>query len=328
MSNKDLSQTHHPYASQFRSLRYVIGQASRILLFAHKNPDSDTIGSVCALRFFLREIGKSSDIACFDAFPKSLHHIFQETFRHPDSIDLTAYDAIIACDSVERGFHLIQHKLGPNQVVALLDHHPDITIKGDINIIDSTYSSTCELLYDFFRFSGADISKNVATALLLGILGDTGNFQHANTSTHVLEVGADLLKRGAPLHKIANFVFSNKKLSTLQLWGKAFNKARFNENTGMIVTVITKDDILSCDATTEDISQVANILATVPGVRFALILTQKNSETIKASLRSEESGDTDVSLIAALFGGGGHKLASGFEVRGQLAETADGWFIH
>lgn len=311
----------------FKGLSDHIHNAQRILLFAHKSPDSDTIGSVSALRLFLIKQGKHADIACFDPFPLTLRTLVDQTFHHPDKLDMHSYDMVIACDSVERGFHLVRPSLLPHQVVALLDHHPDITMRGDITIIDPTKSSTCEIVYDYFVHCSAPIDKSIASALLLGILGDTGNLQHANTSTHVLNISADLLSHGAPINKIAQGIIANKKITTLQLWGKAFSKARIKKNMGMIVTALTQEDMRSCNATSEDISQVANMLATVPGVRFALILAQKDTDIIKGSFRSEEKGNVDVSSIAAKFGGGGHKLASGFEMRGRLYETPDGWMV-
>lgn len=95
----------------------------------------------------------------------------------------------------------------------------------------------------------------------------------------------------------------------------------------MIATVITQKDIEECEATSEDLAQVASILNTVPGTRFSLILSEREGGRIKGSLRSEEYKDVDVSAIAHEFGGGGHKLASGFEVQGKISETAEGWEI-
>lgn len=314
-------------ASEFNSLLYVIERSSRILLFAHKNPDPDSVGSVSALKQYLVSLGKTVHIGCLDPFPKSLEHVFSESFLHPDTLDLKSYDAVIACDSVERGFHTIRDRFDEHQIVALLDHHHDITLSADINIIDAAYSSTCEIVYEFLNYSGAVITKDIATMLMVGLLDDTGSFQHANTSTRVFEIGADLLKKGAPLQKITHMVFSNRKLATLKLWGTAFNKAKFYEKIGMIVTVLTAYDILECEAASEDLAQIANILATIPGVKFALVLSQRTKDIIKGSFRSEENGRVDVSEIARRFGGGGHKLASGFEMRGTLVDTVNGWVV-
>ncbi|MDO8529152.1 MAG: DHHA1 domain-containing protein, partial [bacterium] len=208
-----------------------------------------------------------------------------------------------------------------------IDHHPDITLEGDVNILESSVSSVCEIIYSFFKFFNIKITKEIATFLMVGILGDTGSFQHSNTGAEVMNIASELMKKGASLFKIVEAIFANKKLSTLKLWGRAFEKAIINPKNNMIITVLTEEDIKECEASTEDIAQVASILNTVPGTKFSLILSQREGDLVKGSLRSEEYKGVDVSEIAHQFGGGGHKLASGFEVKGKIRETEDGWEI-
>jgi bifunctional oligoribonuclease and PAP phosphatase NrnA len=317
----------HRFAKDFNTLHYIIKHATKVLLFAHNRPDADTAGSNLALRENLIDKGKIVDIACFEPYPAYLQVISPAHFEHPDHLNLASYDAIIACDSVERGFEKIRPRLSDNQVVALLDHHPDIIMKGDVTIIDPDYSSVCELVYDYFENSNEKITKNIATFLLLGILGDTGGFQHANTTPRVMEIASDLLSKGANISKIIEAVYSNKKISTLKLWGRAFEKARIDKRNGAIVTVLTQKDMEELGSSTDDIAQVATILNTVPGTKFSLILSEREDGVIKGSLRSEEYKGVDVSKIAARFGGGGHKLASGFEIKGKIVETENGWEI-
>ena len=315
------------FASEFNTLFYIINNSKNVLLFAHSNPDGDTAGSVLALKEYLESLGKKADIACYDPLPQSLELLTEYTFELPENLDLQNYDAIIGCDSVERGFSSSLDSIPKDTVTVILDHHPDITISADVVIIDSKRSSVCEIIYEYFTSQNIHISKNIATYLMIGILSDTGNFQHSNTTSRVMEISADLLKKGASVSKIIQASFANKKMSTLKLWGRAFEKAKINPNSGLITTVLTENDITECDASTEDIGQVASILNTVPGTKFSLVLSERGDGIIKGSLRSEEYKGMDVSEIAHLFGGGGHKLASGFEVKGKIVETKDGWEI-
>ncbi len=317
----------HKFSQEFNTLNFVIKESENILLFAHSRPDGDTAGSVLALKEYLKTLGKNADIACYDLFPEFLKNLSEENFINPNTLDISKYNLIIAADSVERGFQKIEDRIHENQVVALLDHHPDITIQGDINVIDPKYSSVCEIMYDFFTFNKIPINRKMATFIMLGILGDTGSFQHSNTTPRVLEISSELMKKGAPLPKIVETTFSNKSISTLKLWGKAFEKAKINSDNGMIVSVLTKQDLEECHAGSEDIAQVSGILNTVPGTKFALVLSERDGDIIKGSLRSEEYKGVDVSKIAAQFGGGGHKLASGFEIKGKIKETENGWEI-
>ena len=315
------------FAKEFHTLNYVINESERILLVAHASPDGDTTGAVLALKEHIKNLGKVADIACSDPYPDFLTSLSEDRFEFIDHLDLEKYDLVIGCDSVERGFEKIAANLKKNQVTAIIDHHPDITLRGDINIIDASYSSVCEIIYDFFNSSQAKINRKIATYLMIGILDDTGMFKHANTTAKVMEIASDLMKKGAPITKIVETIFVNKDIATLKLWGRAFEKAKINQENGMIISVLTKRDLEECGAGSEDIAQVAGILNTVPGTKFSLILSERDREVIKGSLRSEEYKGVDVSKIAAQFGGGGHKLASGFEVKGKIVETESGWEI-
>jgi phosphoesterase RecJ-like protein len=315
------------FVKEFNTLNFVIKESDAILLFAHSRPDGDTVGSVLALQEYIRTLGKNADISCYDQLPEYLSAFSTEKFINPENLDLKKYNLIIGADSVERGFHKIITSASDNQITAILDHHPDITIKGDINIIEAKYSSVCEIVYDFLTFNKIEINRKMATFILLGIVSDTGSFQHSNTTSKVMEIASQLIKRGASLSKIIETTFSNKNISTLKLWGKAFEKAKINPTNGLIASVLTQKDLEECNAGTEDIAQVAGILNTVPGTKFALILSERGEGFIKGSLRSEEYKGVDVSKIAAQFGGGGHKLASGFEIKGRIQETKDGWEI-
>lgn len=315
------------FSSEFHTLAYIIQKSDRILLFAHSRPDPDTVGANLALAEHIKISGKHVDIACFDLFPDALRGLGEAIFFHPHQLDLKSYDAVIACDSVDRGFHLIAPELDSAQVVVLVDHHPDITMQGDVVIVDPAYSSTAELIYLFFDATGAKISKHMATMLLMGIFFDTGGFQHSVVSPRVMAIASDLMKKGAPLAKITQTIFTHKDISALKLWGKAFEKARFNKKNGMLVTAITKADVEECQASVGDIYQVASILSTVPDAKFALVLSQLDDNVVRASLRSMEQHGVDVSAIAHQFGGGGHKLASGFEIQGTLIETPEGFGV-
>ncbi len=317
----------HAFQEKFHTLDYIIKKADSVLLFAHSSPDGDTSGAVLALKSYLNSVGKKVSVACNDPLPGFLQKITNEKFIHPSHLDFSNFDAAIGCDSVERGFDSIMPSLNDRTVTVIFDHHPDITLEADLTIIDASYSSTCQLIYDYLEHAKISISKDIATFLLMGILSDTGNFQHSNTTPRVIQIASILLSHGASFSKIIKTAIEDKKLSTLKLWGRAFDKARINPHSGMISTALTKEDVDECNASTEDISAVASILNTVPGTKFALVLSERGDGKIKGSLRSEAYKGVDVSEIAHRFCGGGHKLASGFEVTGKIVETKEGWEI-
>lgn len=315
------------FSQEFHILNYAINESQDILLFAHSRPDGDTVGSVLALREYLKSLGKNVAVACFDPLPSFLSFLSENVFEFPEHLELEKFKLVIACDSVERGFQKIVGKLNENQTIALLDHHPNLTLSGDISIIDPEFSSVCEIVYDFFIENKIELTRKIATFLMLGILSDTGTFRHRSATSRVMEIASDLMKKGAPLKRIVENALVNKDISTLKLWSKAFERAKINPASKMIVSVLTQKDLEECQTSSEGIAQVAGILNTVPGTSFSLILSERGDGIVKGSLRSEEYKEVDVSKIAAMLGGGGHKLASGFEVKGRIMETEEGWKV-
>lgn len=315
------------FKKEFNTLKYIIKNSQRILLFAHSRPDSDTIGSNLAFYYYLKGLDKEVEVACFDTMPEYLKIFANYDLKHPGEIDLHSFDSIIAMDSVERGFEKIRDKFLDNQAIVLIDHHPDIKEDGDLNIMEASFSSVSEIIFDYFEFHNIKISSKIATLLLMGILGDTGNLQHSNTTPKVMHIVAKLLNRGASVAKISKMIFSNNRFSTLKLWGRALEKAKINPNNKMIATVITKKDLEECQASYDDTAEIASILNTVPETSFSLVLSERDGGIIKGSLRSEKYKGVDVSEVAHQFGGGGHKLASGFEIKGRIVEEENGWKI-
>ncbi|PID52513.1 MAG: hypothetical protein CR972_01610 [Candidatus Moraniibacteriota bacterium] len=320
------------FYKEFNTLDYVLRNARAILLVPHVNPDLDAAGSVSALYGFIKKHYKKNTvtITCFDPMPESMKEIMPNiVFVHPNKIRVEDFDVIIGCDSVERGFDKIIKSASKECVTVTIDHHHDITIESDLRIIDEKCAATCEILYDFFVSRNTDsFDKDIATALLSGIIGDTGAFQHANTSAEILSMSSNLIKYGASITKIISTLFANRKIETLNLWGKALEQTKFFPESGLAVTAITGSSMDGHAANSTEASNIASMLTTVPSVKAALIICQVGKNTIKGSLRAEKHANIDVSAVAHTLGGGGHPLASGFSIPGRIETTEDGgWKI-
>ena len=323
---------NYGFSKEFTEIKKELEKSRDVLIVAHLAPDGDTIGSSFALKEYLVfGLGKRATVTCADSLPQYLKDFLGiEQVEIPENITLKKFDLIIGCDAVERGFEKIVTEKGKNQKVILLDHHTTLRmkkIKPDIAISDERYSSVCEILFDFFDFHRIEINRKISEYILLGILGDTGIFQHANTTPKVMEMAASLMRRGASLTKIIRLVFQNKRLETLKLWGRAMERAEINPKTGAIMSYVTEQDLEDFHGDAEDISGVAEILNTVSGTKFSLVLSERGENRVTGSLRSEEYKDTDVSEIARLLRGGGHRLSSGFEIKGKLVKDGKSWKV-
>jgi phosphoesterase RecJ-like protein len=316
---------------QFVELLNTLKGIKSPLLVTHPKADADALGSVCSFAEILKnEFNLESKIY----IPDKPGEVFEALFplnKIETEFKIEDHDSIIFLDrgNVYYDFKFNEkiNKLGKEIRLINIDHHPQSTITDALNLTDTKASSTCEIIYRFMNYFNMSINPRVAQYLLNGIYADTGGFRHNNTSSLTLEISSDLLKKGASITKINRGLFSNKSLSTLKLWAIALERAQINPKTGMATSFITNKDLEKCGATIDDASGVSEILNSISEAKFSLVLLERDDNKIKASLRSEEYKGVDVSKIARQFKGGGHKLASGFEIEGKLRKNKDGWAI-
>ncbi len=310
---------------QFKKALDLINQAQSILLTTHEGTDGDDLGSLLAVYGFLKHLGKAPLAVIAGGVPSNLVFLPESHVVQADLAAIKA-DLIITfgCNKIERtGFPELQSTDKP---IINFDHHPDNANFGTVNVVDPGTAAVAELVYYFLQFAEAEIDKDMATCLLTGIFTDTGGFKHANTSAEALEVAAELLKKGARIDKIAIQTMGKKRPQAVKAWAKGLENARFDPDKKMVFSVLTEEDLKEIGATDEDLDGFVELLNNMPQARFALLLRQ-DGETVKGSLRSEPNKQVDVSKIAKSFGGGGHKLASGFKLTGKLVKEGENWQI-
>jgi len=305
--------------------------ADKILLIIHENPDGDTLSAATVLFKVLKNMGKSPAMVCKDLVPKPFLFLPEIDQIHHDLL-FGDYDviAVIDCGDIKRtGFAERLKKVSQTKqkTVINIDHHPknDLHKIAHLNLIDYGASSTSEIVYDLCLKMNVVLEKNLATALLTGIYTDTGGFKHANTSSKTLEIAAELLKRGARIKLITSNISLNKTIASLKLWGIALKRMRRNE-LGIVSSIISREDLLACNASDEDLAGVVNLINSVPDARAAILFHETQDQKIRASIRTE-SDNVDVSKLANIFGGGGHKRAAGFTLDGHLEISNRSWRI-
>ncbi|AKM82314.1 TPA: hypothetical protein DD449_04445 [Candidatus Berkelbacteria bacterium] len=205
-----------------------------------------------------------------------------------------------------------------------IDHHPGNDYFGKVNWVDLTATSTAEILVALVESLAREkplLDIDVATALLTGIIVDTGSFQNANTTPKSFTVAAQLVAAGAKQQEIIRHVFKTKALSTLKLWGKILSNVVEEPESKFVWSKVTKEDFAISGAEGAASSGVIDeLLKTAPGIDFAILLSEK-MDGVHGSLRAAISG-VDVSAIAKIFGGGGHTAAAAFHLDGKtLAEV-------
>jgi bifunctional oligoribonuclease and PAP phosphatase NrnA len=238
------------------------------------------------------------------------------------------FDLIIFIDSSSlsySGVSPLLEKIKGEPVIVNIDHHPTNPGFGKINLVEAAASSAAELVFQFFENQQIQITRDMATCLLTGILTDTGGFSNMGTTQSSMEIASKLLGYGAKFTTITNFTVRNKTVNTLKLWGKALDRLTRHAD-GVVSTVIAQADLVECDATDEDLEGIANFLNALQDAKIIMVLKEDPAGFVKVSLRTTQE-NVDVSVLAQKFGGGGHKKAAGFSVPGKLIHTPTGWRI-
>ncbi|MBU1992717.1 MAG: bifunctional oligoribonuclease/PAP phosphatase NrnA [Patescibacteria group bacterium] len=309
------------FEQQYREFRRAYGEAQKILVIAHKKPDGDTLGACLAIDSLLQGLKKDVTLACIDK-PVKRYDFLEGVNKFVRDFDYEEYDLIIVCDAGAHymtGYHEIYPEIfsGKDVPVVNIDHHSSNDYFGTINIVDSDAASTTLILYRYFAWLDLSIiTPEVATDLLIGIYNDTGSLMHSNTTREIFEVSADLAKKGAKSFVISKHLFKNTPLSTLKLWGRVFSNVKVNED-GVAMSVVCEKDFEECGANQDELSGVVDMVNAIPGIKFAVILNEDGQGNVKGSFRTPRE-DVDLSEIAGVFGGGGHRKAAGFSMPGKV----------
>ncbi len=308
----------------FEQAKQLIERSQNILLTTHERTDGDDFGSIRALAELFSSMGKNVRIAVRGGVPENLRFILGNHKVTEDISDEESFDLLITSGCSNKG------RCGNEKIINLyipvlnIDHHPDNTYFGQVNLVDPEKSSVAELVHDFFIFCGWPITPSVAMSLLTGIFTDTGSFMHSNTKNETLQAAATLVGKGARLPTIAKHTYQGKNLSTLKAWGRALENSHYDETQQMIYSVITEDDFKDLgNISPSAFEGLVETLNKVPEAKFAMFLKQ-DGKVVKGSLRSDPYKGINVAGIAKLLGGGGHKWASGFSVAGKLVKDPSG----
>lgn len=292
------------------SVRKTLDSHQRFLMLFDESPDGDQVGASFALGMWLRSRGKS--VHWVSPAPlkvnDSMEHFAAEVSVEAE--DASAYDVVVLCDSGDlrrsNSSDAIASAIN-NCLLINIDHHASNKMYGDINIIDVEAAATCEIVYFLLKELGAEITPDMAQALLMGLYVDTGCFRHANTSKQNMAIASSLIQRGANA-RLAGAVKADIPLVSLRKWGTLMNEISFSN--GVSSLYLSKELQQKLSLRKEELSGLSELLVTIPGTSFAIVITELDT-TLKGSLRSE-SDAVDVMSIAQQFGGGGHKRASGF----------------
>jgi bifunctional oligoribonuclease and PAP phosphatase NrnA len=299
----------------------------RFLLTAHEGPDGDALGSLLGMQHLLSQLGKDSVMfMAAKEFPLPIEYRFlplEEVFHEPpaDMADRTVL--FLDCGNIDR--MPVEFLSSGENFRINIDHHHDNTLFGDVNLVDTAASSTAEIVYELATVMGAEITPEMAAALYVGLVTDTGKFMYENTNAHTHRIAAQLIDAGVAVDDTYRRLYEHVPLEKLRLVSRALNGIERYCEGRLVVAYVAKADYEQTGAGEEMTEGIIDHLRSVEGGKVAALVRDQGDRgraARKASLRSSD-GAVDVSAIARKHGGGGHKRAAGFSTDLSVEELVD-----
>jgi len=307
----------------------AIENSESILITTHENPDGDALASMLAFYLFLQTLNKRVYLFCYNEPDPSFYFLpnVKKIISDKSKIPIAKIDLAILldCGSINRSRLEVELESCQSPIINI-DHHFSNTNFGSINLVDCEAVSTTQILYNFFKHIKIKISKEIAQCILTGLLTDSGNFAYAATNSATFTTASELLLKGANVRDIINAFHKNKKIATLKIWGLAMNRLEHNRRYDIAYTILTRADMDELKVNPQDLEGLSSFLNNTKDAKIILVLYELGDARVKGSFRTNGSG-IDVSRLAQIFGGGGHKKAAGFEIEGKLQQTESGWKI-
>ena len=297
----------------------IIKDNDRFAVTAHLGPEADAIGAQLGMKYILDFFGKTTIPVLHDPVPDNLKFLpSANAIIPPDQLNADEVDAwfVVDCGQLNRVGDPLMKMIEVHPMVVNIDHHKGNPEFGNVNWVKITASTTV-LIYELAKLLDVEITPDFATILYSGIIADTDSFRNSNTGYEVVQVAADLLKLGADAREITVNLYEKRTPGEAKLLGHSLLNAKL-EN-GIIWIALCQKIFKETGALETETERLTEELRATDGIKVALLFKEMPSGNIKVSLRSKT--DLDVSQVARQFGGGGHAMAAGCLVPGDLHEV-------
>jgi phosphoesterase RecJ-like protein len=294
----------------------LIEKKDRFAITSHVRPDGDSLGSSLGLFWLLKALNKDVEVIMRDAAPHAYRQLpGADAIRVTPAVD-ASYDTVfvIECSDIDRPGLIDLEK----QFVVNIDHHSTTELFGAVNWIDSTASAVGEMIYNLCKATGVRVTKEIADCVYTALLTDTGSFHYSNTTERTFKIASELVRTGVRPAKSAEAIFASYRWSKIELLSRVLGTARRDETGHVAWLRQTMEMQEQTNASDEDADGFVNYPLAVGEVEAVALFKECSPGTYRTSMRSK--GDVNVAKVAELFGGGGHRNASGCTLTGTWEE--------
>lgn len=310
--------------SELAAVAEAIRSHERFLIVTHENPDGDALGSILAARLALGALAKDVVTALpgEGAIPQEYSFMDLRELRRDLPEDATGR-VLLALDCASADRTGIPEELLERFPLTLnVDHHHDNTCFGRVNLIVPDASSTGEIVRDLLAELGVPLTLQIAEALYIALVTDTGRFQYANTTPKALRLAAELVEAGVDVHRVFQGIYESVEFGKLKLLARALERAEIYEGGRLVVSRLLRADFHELGVSEAYAEGIIDYLRAVDGADMAALIREPPEPpgaSRRVSLRAS-SDEIDVSAIARKSGGGGHRQAAGFSSGSPVEE--------
>lgn len=305
---------------QAHEFQQELSAASAVLIGTHLNPDGDAIGSALAMSHYLTAQGMRNEVLCHHGPPANLQFL-PGTSKVRQSPQGSGFDLgiILDLDAFDRLGSTAQYFQNLPRLV-VIDHHVPHEAPGDLRIVDTESPATALILSRLLFEMEGDVTPDIATCLLTGIVTDTGSFRFRNTSPESLSISARLLELGGDINQVSEEIYQRKPIAAARLLGYLLERMLLECEGRLCYGMLDYNDFEKTGAQDEDTEGFVNELLSINTVEISALFTETKRGRVRVSLRSRTY---DVAAVAREVGGGGHKNAAGCSFEATLAEARD-----
>lgn len=308
--------------SDLREIANVIRGLKSATVFTHARPDGDTIGSGLALLYALQKLNIRAEVLNEEPIPEKYSFLSGvEAFRIAPSFEAEAYIAVDSADEKRLGMLEELFRVGGKRVTTInIDHHISNTKYAKYNYV-RTVSANCQNITELVGLLGVRPDENMANALLLGLLTDSGNFSHNDVNGDTFRVAGLLADAGASAEYLNYNMFKKQTKERAALYAHTMSGMRYLLDDRLAVIVVRRAELDAAGGDRSLTEGFVDFPLSVDGVEVAVALMEVKFRQYKVSLRSK--GKVNVNAVAGVYGGGGHILASGCMLYGDEEEVID-----
>lgn len=308
------------FIDKAKEIKDKIVKADSIGISGHISPDGDCLGSGLSLYYAIKKINPNVNLVKNDDIPDYLHILsgLDKMTQYQDDLQYDLF-IIVDCSSLDRTGDS-ENLFHSAKTTICIDHHASNLYFADINLVDKSSTSTCELVYELITAMDIEYDDRMARNTFIGMLTDTNRFLYSSTDSRTLEIASDLLKYNIDKDYIMQELYQSNSIESLRLSSAIIDKARFLYDNKLSLCTMTSKDLDDANASIEDLEGKINLIRDIDTVEVACAIREEDG-FYKVSFRSKNY--VDVSEICVEFGGGGHLRAAGFSYHGSLEDLQD-----